>query len=78
MAVFQRFKVTPDVVRAGEADVFTLNVVFGQDVSPKPFEVVFDFPATLGTSRPTLLHQEAEGFVRAFCDNPDVAWTLRL
>ena len=75
---FQSVQITPDTVPAGDSVEFVIRLVMGRDCPTEPCRIVFDFPATLGMSRPSLTHQEDDGFVEAYVSNPAVTWTKTL
>ncbi len=51
-------ELTPTLVLAGDSIEFVINLVVGSEYTAGPSRIVFDLPATLGMSRPSLLHQE--------------------
>lgn len=74
-AIFDSVDITPAAIAAGDSDTITITLVIGAGYAPGPTRILFDMPATLGMSRPNLLHAEEPGFVRVFVDNPRVTWT---
>jgi hypothetical protein len=76
--VFVTAKLAPDRVRAGESVEFVIRLRVGRGYTPNPSRIIFDFPAPLGMSRPSLLHREDSGFVEVYVSNPDVAYTKRI
>ena len=76
--VFERASIRPDAVRSGDSAEFIITLLVGPGYTPGPSRIVLDLPATLGMSRPELLHQEADGFVEVYCGNPDVTHTKRV
>ena len=75
---FQSADISPEVVLAGDTVEFRIKLVLGKDFSADQSRIIVDFPGYLGTSRPTRLHQELNGFVEIFCTNPDVYYTQRI
>lgn len=69
--------ITPDVVRAGDSDEFSVKFEVGPDYVDGPSRIVYDFSATLGTSCPTRHINECSGYVEAYVDNPDVEYSVR-
>ena len=57
---------------AGATEEFVISLEIGPDYTDGPSRIVYDFPAMVGMSRPSLDHQEESGFIRAYVSNPDV------
>lgn len=76
--VFVTAELTPDRVRAGEGVEFVIQLRVGRGYTPNPSRIIFDLPAPLGMSRPSLLHREDSGFVEVYVSNPDVTYTKRI
>ena len=75
---FRSVEITPDAVPAGDSVEFIVRLVMGRDCPADPCRIVLDCPATLGMSRPSLIHQEDDGFVEVYVSNPAVTWTKTL
>lgn len=75
---FNEISMTPTATVAGDSYVFSIKMVTGKDYTHGMSRLVFDFPGTLGMSRPSLLHQEEPGFVEAFVNNPELKYETKI
>jgi hypothetical protein len=78
LSIFQDTQLSPKALRAAETAPFIITLQIGPDYTPGPSRIIFDFPGTVGMSRPSLAHQEDFGYIQAYVNNPEVAWKLRL
>ncbi len=76
--IFTQANITPDVVQAGDCVEFVMTLTVGPDYCNGPTRLIFDFPGTLGYSRPSLMHQESNGYIEAYVDNPNVTYVKRI
>lgn len=76
--VFQSVSIAPDHVLAGETTEFIITLTVGDGYTEGPSRLVFDFPATIGMSRPTLMHFEDFGFVEVYLNNPHVEYQMNI
>lgn len=72
--VFEHITITPTVIPAGDTDTLTLTLTLGAGYTRGESRIIFDMPATIGMSRPTLNHDEEPGFTRVYISNPRIAW----
>jgi hypothetical protein len=75
MNVFREASLTPTEVLAGDSVTFEVRLVVGPAYTQGPSRILLDCPATLGMSRPSLLHQETDGYAEVYCSNPRVRWS---
>ncbi|OGV37200.1 MAG: hypothetical protein A2020_08440 [Lentisphaerae bacterium GWF2_45_14] len=75
---FKKWELTPTETVAGNSYEFIIKLTMGKDYTNRKSRLVFDFPGTLGMSRPALLHQEEPGFVEAYISNPKVDYEARI
>jgi len=75
--VFSQANLSPEAVNAGDSYEFVITLTVGEGYTVGPSRIIFDFPATLGMSRPSLMHREDHGFVEVYLSNPDVTYTKR-
>lgn len=73
----QSLNFSPKTALAGDSVELTLELVLTKQFSAKGSRLVFDLPATLGSSRPTCHNQEDDGYVAVFCSNPDISYRKR-
>lgn len=78
MPVFDTAHLTPTEVLAGDTAEFIIHLTVGEAYTPDASRLIFDFPATLGMSRPSRMHQEEGGFVTARVSNPDVTYHINI
>ena len=76
--VFQEAKLAPEKVVAGDSVEFVITLTVGDEYTPKPSRIVYDFPGLLGTSRPSLYFQEDNGYCEVYVSNPEVTYRKRL
>ncbi len=76
--IFQHATLTPTEILAGDSAEFIIRLVVGEDYTSGPSRLLFDFPGTVGMSRPTRMHQESHGFVTARVSNPHVDYDVRV
>ena len=76
MTIFDTAYLTPTEVLAGDTTEFIIHLTVGQDYTRDASRLILDFPATLGMSRPSRMHQEDTGFVTARLSNPDVTYHI--
>jgi hypothetical protein len=76
--VFTQAELAPNRVQAGDSVEFVIRLGVGEAYTPNPSRIVFDFPATLGMSRPSLFHREDNGFVEVYVSNPEVTYEKRI
>jgi hypothetical protein len=76
--IFQHASLTPTEVRAADSTEFVIHLTIGSAYTSGPSRLIFDFPGTLGMSRPSRMHQEDHGFVTATVSNPHVGYDLRI
>jgi hypothetical protein len=76
MTVFRETTLTPDRVLAGDTTEFIIRLTLGADYTTGASRLIFDFPGTVGMSRPTRMHQESDGYVTARVSNLDVAYDV--
>ena len=76
--VFRKAEITPSEISAGDSDEFIIRLVVGPGYTDGPSRLMLDFDATLGTSCPTRLINEASGYVETYVTNPEVAYTMRI
>ena len=76
--VFQKAKITPAEILAGDSDEFVIGLVVGPGYTDGPSRLILDFSATLGTSCPTRLINEAGGYVETYLSNPHITYTMRI
>ncbi|MGC9347725.1 MAG: DUF3604 domain-containing protein [Anaerolineae bacterium] len=76
MPIFRDATLTPQRVLAGDSAEFIIRLTLGPDYTPDISRLIFDFPGTVGMSRPTRMHQESDGYVTARVSNPDVTYEL--
>jgi hypothetical protein len=70
--------VSPKEILAGDSVEFNIKIIAGPDfVSPKS-RGILDLPGYLGYSRPTLRHQEKDGFIEVLCSNPDILYSKNI
>ena len=77
LQVFQNVTLSPTEIRAGDSDEFVVVLTIGPGYTAGPSRIVLDLPATLGMSRPSLLHNEDSGFIRCYVNNPEVTYLRR-
>jgi hypothetical protein len=75
--VFAQATVSPTETVAGDSYEFVITLVVGAGYTDGPSRIVYDFPATLGMSRPSLMHREDHGFVEVYVSNPTVTYVKR-
>ena len=75
--VFQNVTLSPTEIHAGDSDEFVVTLTVGPGYTAGPSRIVLDLPATLGMSRPSLLHNEDSGFIRCYVNNPEVTYVRR-
>ncbi len=69
--------ITPGEILAGDSVEIRIRLVLGKDFTGEGGRLVFDLPAFLGYSRPSVQHQEDSGYVEIFCSNPDLVYRKR-
>ncbi len=74
LEIWKHATLQPTEILAGDSNEFVITLVVGRDYTADPSRIVFDLPATLGMSRPSLMHNEDSGFVRAYVSNPEVTY----
>ncbi len=65
-------------MQAAGTAIFRIHLTIGPDYAPGKTRLVFDFPATVGMSRPSLMHQEDYGYLQAYVSNAQVRYDLRV
>lgn len=75
---FKSASITPERVLAGDSVEISIKLVVGPGFVTGGSRIVLDTPAYLGTSRPTLHHQELSGAMEVFCSNPDIYYTKKV
>ena len=75
---FKSADITPKAVLAGDSTEISIKLVVGSEFSANGSRIILDMPAYLGTSRPTLHHQELSGSMEVLCSNPDVYYTKKV
>jgi hypothetical protein len=73
--IFAEAELNPSVASAGDSNEFTIRLMVGGDYTKGASRIIFDFPATLGMSRPTRMHREHDGFVDVYVSNADVTYS---
>lgn len=76
--VFAAAGITPTSIAAGDSQQFVIRLEVGAGFTEGPSRIVFDCPGQIGFSRPCQGHQEQDGFIRAYVENPDVGFRLRV
>lgn len=72
--VFKSAAITPEEVLAADSEEFIIKLVVGSGFKSDKSRIVFDFMQRLGASAPTLLFNEASGYVEFYINNPDVTY----
>ncbi len=75
--IFAHAKLHPAAILAGDSDEFVIILTIGNGYTTGPSRIVLDLPATLGMSRPSLMHKEDSGFIQVYVSNPDVTYMRR-
>ncbi len=70
--------ISPQVVRAGDSEEFTMTLTCAEEFDVHGSCLRFDFPATLGYSRPSIYDQEDDGYIEVFVSNPAIGYTKRI
>ena len=76
--VFTDATLHPTEILAGDSDEFVIALTVGEGYTPGASRIILDFPGMVGMSRPSLSHQESDGFMEAYVSNPHVTYTKRL
>lgn len=76
--IFADAALSPTHVVAGDSVRFSIRLTTGEGYTDGDSRLIFDFPATVSMSRPTRMHQEGSGYLRAFVSNPHVRYSLRV
>ena len=76
--IFSEATLSPTEVLAADTVEFVIRLVVGPGYTPGQSRLIFDFPATVGMSRPSRMHVEDDGFLSAYVSNPDVTYTERV
>ncbi len=76
--IFKKAQLSPGAVIAGDNAEFIIKLTVGKEYTPSASRIIFDFPATLGQSRPALMHHEDFGYMEVYVSNPDVTYVKRL
>ncbi len=75
---FKTCTLSPTATIAGGNYEFVVTLIIGRGYTPGASRLVFDFPGTLGMSRPALLHREEPGFVEAYVSSAEVPYKVRI
>ena len=75
--VFNLASITPDKIRAGDSDEFSIKLEIGPAYTASASRIVFDFSCTLGTSCPTRQLNECSGYVETYVTNAEVKHLVR-
>lgn len=75
--IFKNAHISPTEIAAGDSDEFVITLVVGKGYTGGPSRIIYDLPATLGMSRPSLMHAEDNGFITTYVSNPDVVYSER-
>ncbi|MBN1675516.1 MAG: hypothetical protein JXR37_31030 [Kiritimatiellae bacterium] len=59
--IFKKATLTPKSIVAGDSAEFVVTLAIGKGYPRGPSRIVFDFPATLGMSRPSVHHHRTTG-----------------
>jgi hypothetical protein len=78
MTIFSSATLSPTEVLAGDSTEFVITLIVGPDYTPGSSRLIVDCPATVGMSRPTILHQEEHGYLSAALSNPQVSFCTRV
>ncbi len=76
--IFKETSLSPRAISAGDSAEFIIRLIAGPDFTKEKSRIIFDFPGTLGMSRPGLMHQEESGFVQVYVSNPETGYQLRV
>lgn len=74
--IFASAELSPDRAVAGESTEFVIRLVVGPAYTRSSSRIIFDFPAMLGMSRPSLNHAEDDGFIDVRISNPTVTYQV--
>ncbi len=74
--IFKSAELIPQEIYAGDSVEFVIRLRIGSDYTAGPSRIVLDLPATLGMSRPSLMHIEESGFFNVTVSNP-LVWYAR-
>lgn len=66
--------ITPENMLAGDSYAITISMKAATAFNAGGSAILYDMPATLGFSRPSLYDQEDNGYVAVFCSNPDITY----
>jgi hypothetical protein len=76
--IIKRAELSACTVTAGDSAEFIITLTVGKGYTSGPSRLVYDFPATLGQSRPSLRWQEDFGYIEVYVSNPNVTYTKRI
>lgn len=71
---FKEACITPEVMLAGDSYSIKISMKAASSFDAGGSAILYDMPATLGFSRPSLYDQEDNGYVAVFCSNPNIKY----